>query len=131
MDNLELERLIDDIFFAKRPVLVEGTCLLEVANRLHLAIDVLVYVRRVSRTGRWEDEEECLFDCLREDRIRELEGEFSQIYGPNAAEGGALLTEFRKEVIAYHAKYRPSEAAEFVFDLEHWSDEIDSVVPTA
>jgi hypothetical protein len=104
-DRLDMERLGLDIFFAPRPLLVEGLCILELTSRLHLAMDILVYVRRLSSSGEWVDEDQCLFDCSAEDRIKSLERGLGQ------------MTEFRKAIIVYHAKYRPSEVAEFVFDV--------------
>jgi hypothetical protein len=104
-DRLDMERLGRDIFFAPRPFLVEGMCVLELTSRLHLAIDILIYVRRLSSSGEWVDGDQCSFAGLAEDRITDVE------------RGQGRMTEFRKEVIAYHAKYRPSEVAEFVFDV--------------
>jgi hypothetical protein len=88
-DNLDMERLSRDIVFAPRPFLVEGVCVLGLTSRLHLAVDILVYVRRLSSSGEWMDEDQCLLDCSAEDRIRGLE------------RGMGRMTELRKEVIAY------------------------------
>ena len=50
-----LQRQIDK---AKRPIIIEGVCLLAVLERLQLSLDTLIYVKRVSDYGSWRDEDD-------------------------------------------------------------------------
>jgi hypothetical protein len=80
-DRLDMKRLSDDIFFAPRPFLVEGLCVLELTSRLHLAIDILVYVRRISSSGEWVDEDQFLFDGRTPVRMRAVVEVFIGAFG--------------------------------------------------
>lgn len=100
------------------PILLEGVCLLAVAERCGFDVDALVYVRRLSRnSGIWHEEEICLAqrpaDELKQNE-RALRNAFLKTEGSsNIADDDLGLT---GELIDYHARWRPVERA-LVFDV--------------
>ena len=80
-------------------VLVEGVCLLKVVDLCEFDIDLLVYVKRVQKkSGFWYDEDELYPDL-----------------SPNLAAN--RLERPWKEIILYHAEYKPDKQANYEF---HW-----------
>jgi len=100
------------------PIIIEGVCLLAVAHRCGFDVDVLVYVRRISRNSDiWHEEEECMAqrpaDELKE-KARALRNAFLMADDSNiAADDLGLMG----ELIDYHAQWRPVERADFLFDV--------------
>ena len=108
--NLRIEDTRTKVRTAHGPVCIEGICLLEAAEKIGISINKLIYVKRMK--GReWPDEVECDSKGRVEDLIRTL-GKETLIGVP---EGTGELAEPRKEVICYHAKYRPHARADYVF----------------
>jgi len=109
---------------ASRVVLVEGTCLREVAAQCGFAVDQYVYVRRLTRDGRWGDEEQC---CPTGSAEVLKERELSNRDMFSRALGGEGVTDLglHGELIDYHCRYRPFENADFVVDVrEHSAREV-------
>ncbi|MDE5461164.1 hypothetical protein [Bradyrhizobium sp. CSS354] len=104
---------------SRSPMVIEGVCLLGVAHRCGFDVEVLVYVRRLSRnSGIWHEEELCMAqrpaDELKENE-RALRKAFSTTDEPgNIIDDDLGLT---GELIDYHARWRPVERADFVFDV--------------
>lgn len=108
---------------AESPTFVlEGVCLLEVIGRLGVHLDCLIYVKRLSSSGLWADEDECEFPLGIEEAIRQsrrntelmLEFEARQEgrqYTPGAADEPGLT----EEIMRYHAKHTPHEIADITF----------------
>lgn len=62
------------------PILIEGVCLLAVAHRCGFNVDVLVYVRRLSRnSGIWHDQELCMAERPVPE-LKEVERELRYIF---------------------------------------------------
>ena len=96
------------------PLVVEGVCLLAAADRIGIRIDKLIYVKRVNSSHQWLDEEECDPKEPVEDLIERLEknpGIFPESEGCETVK----LPELIKEIIHYHAEYRPLKRADYVF----------------
>ncbi len=101
---------------------IEGVCLLEVLERLDVRLDCLIYIKRMSSSGLWADEDECEFPDGIEEAIRqsrqntELMLEFvarqeGKPYTPGAADEPGLS----EEIMRYHAKHSPHTAANITF----------------
>jgi hypothetical protein len=103
-----------------RVILVEGICLREVAAQCGLAVDKYVYVRRLTRAGRWDDEKLC---CPTESAEALIERELSDRDTFSRALGGEGVTDLglHGELIDYHCRYRPFEKADFVVDVQERS----------
>ena len=99
------------------PTLIEGVCLLAVAERCDFDVDVLVYVRRLSRnSGIWHDQEWCLAERPAVE-LKRKEQELRSIF---AEETGYIADEdlgLRGELIDYHAQWKPVQRADLVFDV--------------
>lgn len=99
------------------PVLIEGVCLLAVAQRCDVDVDVLVYVRRLSRnSGIWHDQEW----CLAERPAAELKKEEQELRNNFAEETGDIVDPdlgLRGELIDYHAQWKLVQRADLVFDV--------------
>jgi hypothetical protein len=101
---------------------LEGVCLLDVAQRLGIHLDCLIYVKRMSSGGFWADEDECEFPLGIEEAIRQsrrntelmLEFEAQQEGRPYTA-GAADEPSLGEEIMRYHAKYRPHAIADITF----------------
>jgi len=119
--HLDAEAIAKQVRKSDTPTLVEGVCLLAVAARADFKLDVHVYIKRLSRFGRWADADECEYEGDPEAHITKLEAEYAPLLRVFAEPGGAArepelgLTEFRKEVIRYHGLYRPANSADHVY----------------
>ncbi len=79
--------------------LIDGICLLAAAKRCGFNVDKLIYVKNISTyDGHWYDEHELYPD-----------------QGPNIT--ADYLTDMKKEIIRYHAEYKPDKKADYEF---HW-----------
>lgn len=104
---------------------VEGVCLLEALSRVGGTVDVSVYVKRIEG-GLWCDEDTCDVGPGEADDVIAREGERLQefvrieaeMYG--AEQPGALpeLSGLTRELIRYHAGFRPHERARIVHRVE-------------
>ncbi len=100
VDKLLLDYFVEDVDKLKRKfpcVVIEGICLLEVMERVKRPVDSLVYVKRISQTGLWNDGFR-LEDYVTNKAIRENE------------EG------LRKSELDYHVTKGPHEKAELIFE---------------
>lgn len=111
VDNLRYGDIKLEIESTNAPVLVEGVCLLDVADKIGISIAAPIYVKRVNAHGFWADEGECEFAMPADQKISELEDQTKQLIG-DEFDG---LTDFRKEIIRYHARWNPSQIADRVF----------------
>jgi hypothetical protein len=105
------------------PILIEGVCLLAVAHRCDFNVDVLVYVRRLSRnSGIWHDQELCMGErpvAELKNVVRELRHIFAE--GASATEASDATADedlgLAGELIDYHAQWTPVQRAHLVFDV--------------
>jgi len=103
-------------------IVIEGVCLRSVAERCRVDIQLYIYVRRINKYGRWDDEDVCLVlepvEELkeRERELREMAKRLSrgdeqvapsEHYKPGLAE----------ELIDYHHDHAPVLKADIVFDV--------------
>lgn len=104
------------------PAIVEGVCLLEVAEHAEVALDRHTYVKRISSAGRWDDEDICDFDEPAENVIHRWNDHakrFAQIESGSGA--GQSLAEddepcLFNELIRYHGKFKPARRADYIFE---------------
>lgn len=125
VQHIDAERLKGDLRALDGVVIVEGVCVLAVLERVAEPVVAHIYVKRLGSYGAWLDEEDSCVDCSVEEKLAELSAQVahfakhrglvdSDAVGVSASATG--LTEFREEVIRYHAAYRPFETATFVFE---------------
>lgn len=124
VSHLNYEALGQAIFSASRPMIIEGVCLLDVAERLHLKLDRHIYVKRLSPAGIWSDEDECDFDgpiehvlAKIEEDIKVMDDFIARTEGNTSASANEdeALPPFRAEVIRYHARRKPTRVAHHLF----------------
>jgi len=109
---------------ADGPVIVEGVCLLAAIEKIGIPISRLVYVKKIDQYGVWDDEDECdppenIEELLEKKRqelkaFRKVEAQLENAEMPKDEQ--VQLSGLRKEVIRYHAKYRPLGKADYVFE---------------
>ncbi len=123
--SIDFGRLRYSIEASKDYVLVEGVCVLDVLARIPVKPAGLIYVKRLNRNGRWVDEDESSFECPVEEKLAELEGQAALFLtcsseptdNPSGlGRSAARLFQFREEVIRYHARVRPFERANFIYE---------------
>ena len=86
----------------ERVVIVDGICLRSVAERCGFAIDVHIYVKRLTKTGSWQD----VYICLALDPVDQLKQREREYGAPEP---------WVDELIDYHAQWRPVENADAIF----------------
>ena len=96
VNALRLDEVRREIEGRRGKLLVSGLCMLQVMELAKVAVDGLIYVKRMSASG-WPDADELVDSTL------------SRLKG--SAGGDAL----RREVRSYHASWRPIERAHFVY----------------
>jgi uridine kinase len=114
----QLERIVDQ---TKKPVIVEGICVLAVLKRINREPSLLIYVKRISPNGIWIDEKECDTESPTEiieqkekdlSKFARAEAEIeNRIYDPDSCK----ISELTKEIIQYHHKYKPHKRADIVY----------------
>lgn len=115
----ELKSLIDDV---PGPIVLEGICLLHIAEQISLDVTDYIYIKQVNEWGFWIDEETCNPEEPVEETIECLGKEADAITpflkGMLPSNGGSEskgLTTFREQVIRYHAQYRPWSRAHYIY----------------
>ena len=120
--HVRCDELIKVIATSQSPILIEGVCLLAVAQRCGFRLDAHVYVRRLSKNSLiWHDEEMCLAEIDAEELKRD-EREMLKAAGKLIGEVDGLSEEelgLRGELIDYHARWKPVQLADVVFDIVH------------
>ena len=104
---------------------VEGICLLSVMEKVGLSLTRLIYLKRLGPYGDWRDRDVCDPQEPVEQVITHLDEQakkFSQVAaqleGEDESESDeAGLTPLRKEIITYHARYRPHLRADYVLQV--------------
>lgn len=94
--------------------IVEGVCLMEVLQRLHIQLDALIYVKR-KNCGLWADERELNVEGDVEEflqRENELARWFGKLEDPDEDDSGLGLSE---EIVRYHATFIPHEKANLIY----------------
>lgn len=97
---LKLSELGHALAGSERPVIVEGVCLLAVLEQMPVQLALLIYVKRIGDHGVW-------YDKTKYDPEEPVEEILAKYY-----HGG--ITQFREEIIRYHAEYRPSQRATII-----------------
>lgn len=106
------------------PFILEGICLLYVAEHIEVNITVLVYIKPVDDWDFWSEEEiyntkEPVEDLI--ERLSQDADKIASLLNGIIPSGGSedidsrSLHPFREEVIRYHAKYRPARKADYVY----------------
>jgi len=122
VSNLYIEEIHKEID-KKQPTVIEGGCLLYAAELIGIKFDMLVYIKRIVPPEIWIDEDECNpknpVEKFIENKERELQDfvHFEKRLDEknlNTTAKSVELPKLEKEMIRYHAKYRPVERADYV-----------------
>ena len=124
VDFLDIDVLRGALKAKGIPLIIEGVCLLAAAKRMGVKIDVHIYVKRMSAYGIWYDEEECDPSIPPTELVSKLEDDLRKFSLVEAALGDCEgtekeevhLPELVKEMVYYHAEYRPAEVADYVYE---------------
>lgn len=124
--HLDFSAIKERLESLSSPVIIEGVCLLDVLERLGVELDIHIYVKRMSSYGDWRDDEECdlsispaEYIAQRAEELDKLSRLEAALHENNSAEAGleeVRLPELIKEQIHYHAKYRPFDRADYIFE---------------
>ena len=121
LDRVALERELK----AKGTLLmVEGVCLRAAAERMGINVDVHIYVKRIGVHGIWNDEDECNPSMPPAEIVSKLEEDLLKFSEVEAALGDCgddereevRLPGLVKEMVYYHAEYRPATKADYVYE---------------
>lgn len=95
----DLRRALDEARAQKKPVIVDGVCLLGVLEQLGMSPNALVYVMKMDESGYWPDKNTC-------------DPERIDLTSPLLQPAGAALA---RDVAMYHQKHDPASKADHVF----------------
>jgi hypothetical protein len=119
--HIRCEEVSAAVEAATPPILIEGTCLRAVAERCGIIVRLHVYVRRLSANSLlWHEEDVCLGETpvdelkQKERELRVLAAEWS---GHKDVERVAEETGLSEELIDYHARWKPVQHADVIFDV--------------
>lgn len=114
LDHLRYEEL-KRAFHAESQCIIEGVCLLQALDIVNVAIDALVYVKRMQH-GIWADERECDVIIKNVEVFLEAEKELIEMFSIGETDQTySALPKLAEELIRYHASYRPFERATFLY----------------
>ncbi len=122
LEHLKYSDLSSAINSSSAPIIIEGVCLLHVAEDVGLNVTDLIYIKQVNDWNFWIDEETCdpkkpveeLIERLGED-ADEISTSIEGLVPSTADTGSKGLTPFRKQIIRYHARFRPARKADYIF----------------
>ena len=118
--HVRCEELATAVRSAAGPTVIDGVCLLAVAERCGFRLDTLIYVKRISESGRWDDEEYCLAQRPVEEFVQvQLHEQLRQAHarGRGLNSPGPVEPLF-VEIAEYNRDYRPVEKADLHFELD-------------
>jgi uridine kinase len=113
-----LQRRIDE---GKGLIIIEGICLLAIFENIQRRFDILIYVKRVSAYGIWQDEDDCDVSEDINDFIDKKKEELQNfVWAEACIEGkdvpdGVNFPELVEEVIRYHYEYCPHKKADIIY----------------
>jgi hypothetical protein len=98
----------DTINSVQSLIIIEGVCLLAIAERLKLNLDIFIYVKRISSYGYWRDEGNCVVtEDIEVFMKREKEDLNKFVHAEAYLEGkdfpdDTVYPELAEEIIRYH-----------------------------
>jgi len=124
IEHIRFKELLKAIEKVNGSIIIEGVCLLRIAAQIKLNISDLVYIKIMSPWNYWVDEEVCdpekPVDELIERLIKEANLIPPDIFGLKESnedtKGSSTgLKPFSEQVIRYHAEFRPSIKAKYIY----------------
>ena len=124
IEHIRYKQLLNSIEQVNGSLIIEGVCLLRIAEQVNINISDLVYIKIMSPWKFWVDEEVCDPAEPVDQLIERLTKEASLIpsdtfnlkeSNEETKESSTGLTPFREQVIRYHAKFRPSIKAKYIY----------------
>jgi hypothetical protein len=121
--HLRCADILSEMESVKPIVIVEGVCLLDAIHHCKLSLDHFVYVKRLSTSGYWYDEQLCDPNQNMEDTIKSLTKHTRSVGKILAKEENVHefndpvyeLSGLAQELIKYHVKHNPLSKANYVF----------------
>ncbi|MCG8561487.1 MAG: hypothetical protein MI824_16940 [Hyphomicrobiales bacterium] len=116
--HIRCEELATAVRSAAGPIVIDGVCLLAVAERCGLTLDTHIYVKCINESGRWDDERYCLALKPVEEFVQiheQLRQAYARERGLNPP--GPVEPLF-VEIAEYNRDYRPVEKADLHFELD-------------
>jgi hypothetical protein len=127
IEHIRYKQLLKAIERVNGSIIIEGVCLLCIAEQIKINISDLVYIKIMSPWKFWVDEEVCdpedPVDQLIERLIKEANLIPPDIFGlkesnEKTKESLTGLKPFVEQVIRYHSEYRPSRKAKYIYFKE-------------
>ena len=128
---IKYNNLLSKIGTTHEPILIDGVCLLAVCEIINKNPDFLIYIKRVSKNGKWCDEEKCevtgdidefiskvkskIFKIDKE-KLRLFAELSSEIEGTPLESTKSDSIELWEEIIRYHNQYEPHKKANIIFN---------------
>jgi len=119
---IKYQVLENEIQRTKKPIIIEGICVLAVLKNLGLRPDYLIYIKRMSEFEIWKDEDLCDvevdIDAFIENENLELQ-KFSEVMsnieGEKFNPENSKIPRLREEIIRYHYEFKPHKHANLVY----------------
>ncbi|EGQ7704118.1 TPA: hypothetical protein PMB55_003663 [Vibrio cholerae] len=120
VSSVKFEQLRDTINQARKPVIIEGVCLLKVRENLGIEGGLDIYVKRMSPMGYWADEDECDLKVAPDDFIqRQLEtlerAASIEFMGIESNGEPIEFPQLARELIEYHYSYQPHKRSDITY----------------
>jgi hypothetical protein len=121
--NLRIDNLkqrVSSLSKSKLPFIIEGVCLLKILKEINITYDVLIYIKRTSKTlcstpNLWRDEDNCTFagdiDEWEKHEISQTSKYDSKANLIDIKEQIALT----KEIVVYHQIFKPHKNANIIY----------------
>ncbi|MFH1624647.1 MAG: hypothetical protein ABID54_05760 [Pseudomonadota bacterium] len=123
VDFIKYDLLKNEIDNSNCPVIVEGVCVLAVAQKLQINCDVHIYVKRMSDYGAWKDDDLYneakdvdAFLAEQNTQHRKFCEAMAQIEGEKYDPENTTIPKLTEELIRYHYEFKPQETADIIYE---------------
>jgi len=121
VSNIHYDAVQKQLDESKGAVFLEGVCLLAIIENLQLHLDLLIYIKRISDYGSWQNEDNCNLTEDIDQFINKKKAELRQFaYAEACVEDKDVphdvnFPQLVEEIIRYHYEYRPHEKADIIY----------------
>ena len=119
---IKYEVLENKIQSIKKPIIIEGVCVLAVLKNLGMRPDYLIYIKRMSEFESWKDEHLCdvkvdinAFIENENLELKKFSEAMSNIEGEEFNPENSNIPKLREEIIRYHYEFKPHKNANLVY----------------
>ena len=124
IDQIKLDELKEAVSSAKRPLIIEGCCLLEVMEKTEINIDCHIYFKRLCH-GIWSEKGEYEVHGTLMDHIKKQNDFCKELARLEATQKNEIFIEdddyllpLTKDLYRYHFNYTPYTRANFIYERE-------------